>query len=143
MRFLFYWLTGCLFLISNGYAEDFRLTTQKPFADVVQDIEYAIQAQNFRITSENHIGQAIRERGNAQFPLATIIHFCNLQYAETLLILEPDLLLNMPCRIAIYEDKQQVIISTPQLPATDNPTLKPLIIEINHILQTIVQTGAE
>ncbi|ALG69445.2 DUF302 domain-containing protein [Beggiatoa leptomitoformis] len=136
---------SCTLTLRNVYAEAllFRQSTQKPFADVVQDVEYAIEAQNFRITARNDIGRAIRERGTTDFPATLIIHFCNLQYAETLLTINPDLLLAMPCRIAIYQDKQTVIISTPQLPPSTQAKLQLVVDEINHILQAIVRAGAE
>ena len=39
-----------------------RYTTEKPFSDVVDDLEFAIQERNFRITGHNKIGSVIRER---------------------------------------------------------------------------------
>lgn len=115
----------------------YRVTVQRPFADVLLDLEFAITDHNFRITGANHIGAAIGERIGQPFPEAEVVHFCNLEYARRLLEIDPDFLAYMPCQIAVVQDGDRVTVSTWLLPERPPPATV-LIDEINAILRAIV-----
>ena len=78
---LFVFLFGC----SNETTQIYEKTTQKPLENIIQDAEFAITENNFRITNRLHIGSAIKERGCFDFPQNEIILFCNLTIAEEML----------------------------------------------------------
>jgi uncharacterized protein (DUF302 family) len=120
----------------------YRVVTHRPYADVLDDINFAISQHNFRITGGNHIGGAIGERLGKPFPQSEIIHFCNLEYAHRLLEAAPDYLLHMPCKVVVYEHHGEVVIETQLLPEND-PALGSLGIEINGILRAIVDYAAQ
>ncbi len=82
------------------------------FADTAQNLDIAISEHNYRIIHKSHIGQAIRDRGDDTYPLSTIISFCNITYAKEMLQINPDLINDMPCVIAIREQDNKVIVST-------------------------------
>jgi len=97
-----------------------QASTTKPFEDVREEIEFAITERNFRITGRNTIGAALRKRGFPDFPDVEVIHFCNLQNARKVLLLDPGFVAQMPCRITLHEQNGRVIISAILLPE-DNP----------------------
>lgn len=135
-------------LFQNVLAEEFhefqvyRLATEKSFDDVIEDLKFAIGENNFRLTGENRIGRTIALREEKPFPQATILHFCNLKYAEKFLTIDPAYLIRMPCRIAVRQAENRVIIETWLQPVTRKDLCKP-VEEINRILKNIVQYAAE
>jgi uncharacterized protein (DUF302 family) len=98
------------------YEHVLRRTTDKPFADVVQELEFAITERNFRITGRNTIGSALRERGYEGFPDVEVIHFCNLEYAREVLLLDPGYVALMPCRVTVHEANGKRVVSLVLLP---------------------------
>ncbi len=93
-----------------------RYVTDKPFADVVEELEFAITERNFRITGYNKVGSAMRERGYEQFPDMEVIHFCSLEVAREVLELDPGYIAMMPCRISVHVADGQTVISVILLP---------------------------
>ena len=133
-------LTAAIFLQSAGAseAEDiYRVATERDYDDVFEDIEFAVTEHNFRLTGGNHIGSAISARGFAPFPRSDIIHFCNLEYARQFLLAAPDYLLNMPCKIVMYEADGKIIVEARLLDESDARVVD-LARQVNSILQSIV-----
>ena len=116
--------------------------SSKSFDDVLADLEFAIGEHNFRLTGRDTIGEAIARRDDIDLPPATVLHFCNLEYARQLLEVAPQYLLHMPCRIAVYEQAGQVTVEARLLPEND-PALRPLSQRINRILEEIVSSALE
>ena len=77
-----------------------RGETSKSFDDVILELDFAITERNFRITGRNTIGKGLRDRGYKDFPNVEVIHFCNLEYAREVLLIDPGFVAEMPCRIA-------------------------------------------
>lgn len=127
--------------VSLFTAPIYQKTTTKAFQLVIDDLLFAISQHNFRLTEQSNIGQAIAEREEKPFPKITVLHMCNLSYAQTLLEKQLASPLHLPCRISVREDRNQVVIETLLLP--NNPAQQALVDEINQILQTIVNTGAD
>lgn len=116
--------------------------TDKEFDDVIEDLLIVIAEHNFRLTQHSRIGKTIAKRNNISFPSATVIHFCNLDYAKQLLEVAPDYLLRMPCRISIMPNNDKSItIEAWLLPEDDNRTVE-IAKKINTILMNIVSYGA-
>ncbi|MCC6715627.1 MAG: DUF302 domain-containing protein [Gammaproteobacteria bacterium] len=93
-----------------------RYVTDKPFADVVEELEFAITERNFRITGYNKVGSAMRERGYENFPDMEVIHFCSLAVAREVLEYDPGYIAMMPCRITVHAGAGQTVISVILLP---------------------------
>jgi len=122
----------------------YQMSTQKPYADVLAELEIAITEHNFRITGHSRVGKVIRERGTKGFPEYDTIQFCNLTHAKTLLEFSPHALEHMPCNVVTYEYQQQVIVKTKLLPTnTDNPKLNDFAEQMNQKLKEIVDFAAE
>jgi len=132
-------LLGC----TNDADQIYEKTTQKSFQDVLQDAEFAITENNFRITNRLHIGKAIKERGNTDFPQNEIILFCNLEIAEDMLKIEPRYINYCPYKITVTESDGTVTIGTRLLPPlTDNPEMDNISKYINTILNSMVEYAA-
>ena len=94
--------------------------TSKSFDDVVFELNFAITERNFRITGRNTIGEGLRNRGYSDFPNVEVIHFCSLELAREVLLIDPGYVAQMPCRITIHEDGLKTVITVITLP-TDHP----------------------
>lgn len=122
----------------------YQMSTQKPYADVLAELEIAITEHNFRITGHSRVGKVIRERGAKGFPEYDTIQFCNLTHAKTLLEFSPHAVEHMPCNVVTYEYQQQVIVKTKLLPTnTDNPEFNQFAQQMNLWLQEIVDFAVE
>lgn len=104
-------LTGCV----NNDATDSRIyekVSEYSFEDTLMNLDIAIAEHNYRIIHRSNIGQAIRDRGDIDFPLSTITSFCNISYAKEMMLINPDLINEMPCNIAVREQDQRVLVSS-------------------------------
>jgi uncharacterized protein (DUF302 family) len=102
--------------VADGANPVVRYATDKPFADVVDELEFAISERNFRITGYNKVGSAMRERGHEDFPDMEVIHFCSLEVAREVLEYDPGYIAMMPCRITVHVEAGRTIISVILLP---------------------------
>lgn len=117
----------------------YQSATQKPYNDVLAELEIAITEHNFRITGHSRVGKIIRERGTKNFPNYDTIQFCNLSHAKTLLLISPHAVSYMPCNIVTYEFEGQTIVKTDLLPTdTDIDKLNQLAEKMNQTLKQIV-----
>jgi uncharacterized protein (DUF302 family) len=137
----------CLFLFLFGCTTEsdqlYERTTQKSLQDVLQDTEFAIAENNFRITNRLHIGKAIKERGNQAFPQNEIILFCNLTLAEEMLKIEPRYINYCPYKITITDSDGYITIGTRLLPSkTSNSKMDEVSKNINKILLSMVEYAA-
>lgn len=116
-----------------------RAHTDKQFADVVFELEFAITERNFRITGRNTIGKGLRERGYDDFPDVEVIHFCNLEYAREVLEIDPGYVAQMPCRITVHSVPDGTIVSLILLPEDHaNEKVNAFARRMNAILRDIV-----
>lgn len=122
----------------------YERATQKAFAQVVEDAEFAIVERNFRITGSLHIGKGIRERDGDDFPDHEVILFCNLGYAREMLELDPGFINFCPGRIAIRATAAGVVVSAPLLPQnTGKARVGALVTKLNTHIREIVDYAAE
>ena len=123
-----WWLLSVLLgLVSLTYAATpdsakliLRGETTEAFDDVILELDYAITERNFRITGRNTIGKGLRERGYTDFPDVEVIHFCNLESAREVLLLDPGFVAQMPCRLTVHRQGEKTVISVILLPE-DHP----------------------
>jgi uncharacterized protein (DUF302 family) len=117
-----------------------RYSVNKPFDDVVLELEFAITERNFRITGRNTIGAGLRKRGYSDFPDVEVIHFCNLELAREVLLLDPGYVAQMPCRITIHEADGKTVVSLITLPTNHaDPRVNAFATRMNRSLHEIVE----
>ena len=133
-------LTAACTSRSNDFYEK---TSQKTLSDILEDAEFSITEHNLRIVDQLHIGQAIRARGNKQFPDYDIILYCNLAFAEKILTISPALINICPGRITVRGTQDSYIISAPLWPEdNDDAELNRLMQDMNGMVRTIVDFAA-
>ena len=93
-----------------------RFVTAKPFPEVIFELNFAITERNLRITGRNTIGEGLRKRGYKDFPDVEVIHFCSLELAREVLLIDPGFVAQMPCRITVHEEDGKTVISVITLP---------------------------
>ena len=122
----------------------YQAETNKPYDDVLAELEIAITEHNFRITGHSRVGKVIRDRGTKNFPDYDTIQFCNLTHAKTLLLMSPHAVSYMPCNIVTYDFKGKTIVKTHLLPTdTDNNELNQFSEKMNKVLKQIVDFAVE
>ncbi len=135
---------GCAQIPKGEFVPFYQTETEKPYADVLAELEIAISEHNFRITGHSRVGKVIRDRGTKDFPDYDTLQFCNLTHAKTLLLMSPHAVRFMPCNIVTYEYNGKTIIRTHLMPTdTDNPALNAFAQKMNHMLKEIVDFAAE
>ncbi len=139
----------CLFIhspliLASGQQDYYAASTDKSLQDILEDAEFAITERNLHITGRLHIGQAIRDRGNPDFPDYEVIMYCSLTFAQKMLELAPDFINSCPGRIAVRSQGDSFIISAPLWPEqTDNMELKHLMHTMNNMVREIVDYAVE
>ncbi len=123
----------------------FERNSPYSFEDTLLNLDIAISEQNYRIIHRSHIGQAIRDRGDTNFPLATITNFCNITYAKELMQINPQLINAMPCYISVRQSASgQVIVSTKLMDEnSSNDKQNSFANKINLNLKTIIGATIE
>ena len=117
-----------------------RYTVDKSFDDVVFELNFAITDHNFRITGRNNLGAGLRERGYKDFPNVEVIHFCSLELAREVLLLDPSFVAHMPCRVTVHEDQGRTVISLATLPLdSPDPRVNDFARRMNATLTEIVE----
>jgi uncharacterized protein (DUF302 family) len=142
----------CIFLLSlilcacNNQGADrlYQQNSPYPFHETIQYLDIAISEHNYRIIHRSEIGQAIRDRGEKDFPLSTITSFCNITYAHEMILIDPNLLNDMPCIIVVREEKDHVIVSTKLMQtAVKNSKQREFATKINNNLMSIISSTVE
>ena len=117
-----------------------RAVTEKSFSEVIFQLEHAITEHNFRITGRNKIGEGLRERGYGDFPDVEVIHFCNLELAREVLLIDPGFIAQMPCRITVHSTQHGQTISLILLPENHlDERVNIFARQMNGILREIAQ----
>lgn len=121
----------------------YEQASDKPFDDIVQDVEFIVTEYNFRITARLHIGDAIQDRGTSSFPRNEVILFCNLTLAEKMLLIDPTYVNYCPYKIAVGEVNDKNIISTRLLPEnTGKSKLDDIAKKTNKIIKAMIEYAA-
>ena len=135
-------LVGCS---KNDVVNIYQLNSEYSFEDTLLNLDLAISENNYRIIHRSNIGQAIRDRGEKNFPLSTITNFCNITYAKEMIEINSDLINEMPCTIAVREDTTQGIIVSSRLmnEHSSNKKQNEFALKINNNLKSIIAATVE
>ena len=137
-------INGCAQAPKGEFIPFYQAETDKPYADVLAELEIAISEHNFRITGHSRVGKVIRDRGTKNFPDYDTLQFCNLSHAKTLLLMSPHAVRFMPCNVVTYQYKGKTIVRTHLMPThSDNPELNAFAEKMNIMLKDIVDFAVE
>jgi uncharacterized protein (DUF302 family) len=146
--FLLFLLLACSVLVSACESDTpsriYEKESPYSFEDTILNLDIAISEYNYRIIHRSHIGQAVRDRGDTDFPLSTITSFCNITYAKEMMEINPVLINDMPCNIGVRQDEDKVIIGTKlMLEAVSDPGQQAFARKINTNLKGIIGATIE
>lgn len=137
-------IVSCATAPVGEFVPYYEVKTQKPYNDVLAELEVAIAENNFRITGHSRVGKVIRDRGTKNFPEYDTVQFCNLTEAKTILLMSPQAIRHMPCNVVTYQYQGKTVIRTHMLPVdTDNKALNEFSVKMNQVLKKIVDFAAE
>jgi len=144
--FILFMQSGCSTEVDEhiNHNDYYQIETNKPFEEVLDDAIFAITERNFRLTSHLHIGKAIRDRNNPDFPAYEVLLYCNLSYAKKMLELDPNMISSCPGRITVRLNGARVNITAPLWPEKmqDNE-LKLHMQKMNELIREIVDYAAD
>ena len=121
-----------------------RIESDKPIAQILDDLEFAITERNFRINNRLHIGKAISERVSSGFPDYEVILFCNLSHAQKMLELAPEFISHCPHRLAVRDNGDTRIITASLLPEdTSNSELNEVTGKVNDLVREMLEFAAK
>ncbi len=135
-------LVSCQSKVENRiYEKESRYS----FEDTILNLDIAISEYNYRIIHRSHIGQAVRDRGDEDFPLSTITSFCNITYAKEMMEINPLLINEMPCNIGVRQTNDgKVIIGTKLMDEqVSDPAQQAFAKKINDNLKGIIGATVE
>ena len=135
-------IIGCS---KNESTNIYQLLSDYSFEETLLNLDLAISEHNYRIIHRSQIGQAIRDRGEKDFPLSTITNFCNITYAKEMIEINADLINEMPCTIAVREQSARGIIVSSRLmdEQTANDQQNQFALKINNNLKSIIAATVE
>jgi len=128
---------------ASGQIQVYEVESGKSLQDILEDLEFAMTEQNLRIVDRLHIGQAIKLRGDEDFPDYEVILYCNLTFARQMLELDPEMINTCPGRVSVRGKDKSYIISAPLWPEqhTDS-NLSEMMRDLNNQLRKIVDFSA-
>jgi len=128
----------------NETSRIYQQSSHDNYEDTLQNLDIAISEHNYRIIHRSNIGQAIRDRGDKDYPLSTVISFCNITYAKEMMEINSDLINDMPCIVTVREEVKGVIVGTKLMKInSDNPLQNDFAHRINSNLISIIEATVE
>jgi len=90
---------------------DYTVRTTKDFDQAVAEIERLIPEKGFKVQHIHDVQQTLASKGFERGPLK-IIETCNAKYADQVLRKNALISLMMPCKINVWREDNQTVIST-------------------------------
>ena len=128
---------------ASGLNQAYEVNSGKSLQDILEDLEFAMTEHNLRIVERLHIGQAIKLRGDEDFPDYEVILYCNLAFARQMLELAPEMINTCPGRVSVRGKENSYIISAPLWPEQNvDSKLNLMMQDLNNQLRKIVDYSA-
>ena len=123
---------------------EYTVTTNKPFADVVEAVEKKTAKLGFRVLHTHDIAATLAEKGFPREPLK-LVEICNAKYASQVLEKDVKISLMLPCPISVYVQGGKTHIST-LLPTSiahffPNAGIESLAAEVEKVVLKIVESA--
>lgn len=104
------WLPGSAAEKTSKEANDYTRSVARPYEQVLAAVKEAAQAQGFRVSNVHDIAASLRKDGIEREPYATV-EVCNTKIAAQVLNAEPRLGSVMPCRIAVFQQGKDTVVT--------------------------------
>jgi uncharacterized protein (DUF302 family) len=118
--------------------------TDKPIDEVIYDLEYAASMHNFVLVGRHSMSDALRHAGVDHPPPSLVLQMCQMDAVREVLGADPSLIRYMPCRVAVYLEGDQVVVTTLLLPEdSGNSTADEAARRLNDLMKAIMRYGVE
>ncbi len=119
----------------------YKKKTSKKFDETVAKIEELTASKQFRVLHVHDVQATLAEKGLEREPMK-IVEICNAKFAHKALGVNHDVGLFMPCKINVYTENGETVVSAMR-PAMiseffEQPELKALADEVDTIVRSIV-----
>lgn len=89
---------------------DYTRRSARPLARVMAAVEESAQAEGFRVLAKHDLAAAMAKAGIEREPYF-VVELCNARIASAVLAADPRIGGLLPCRIAVYQEGEQTVVS--------------------------------
>lgn len=89
-----------------------KVTSKKNISQVCEDLQEAVTKRKFGVVGVHDMKETMAKKGVAFGPECRIYEVCHPGHAQKVLGENIEISSALPCRIAIYENEGQVVLST-------------------------------
>lgn len=124
---------------------DYTRKVNRPYEKVLTALQEAAQAQGFRVTAVHDLAASMRKEGIERDPYS-VVEVCKAEIASKVLQAEPRFGAFMPCRIAVYQQGSDTVVTT-VLPTRllaffpVKAEVKTAAAKVDSILKTMIDTA--
>lgn len=124
---------------------EMTVKTAKTYSAAIDAVVEAAERNGFKVQAIHDVSGTLAERGFEREPL-TIIEACNARYAHAVLERDVRIGLMLPCPLMVYEQRDQVFISTMRPTAMTRiyprAEVGGISVEVERILSEIIHEAA-
>ncbi len=124
---------------------DYTRKTTRPYASTLSAVQDAAKTEEFKISGVHDIAASLRKEGIEREPYA-VVEVCKAELAAQVLKAEPRFGVFMPCRIAVYQQGGDTIVTT-VLPTRlltffpAKPEVKAATLQVDRVIKTIIDSA--
>jgi len=89
-----------------------KKTLKGNIGEILEKIKQNIKNEGFKVSYIHEVSESLKKAGKNIGFKAYIVEFCNPELAHKVLNINKDMLNFMPCKIVLYEEKDNVILSS-------------------------------
>lgn len=89
---------------------NYRKETTKSFENTLLDLQNKVSENGFRVLHIHNVKQTLAEKG-FNIDEYSIVEICNAKFANTVININKEYGVMMPCKIIIYKDKGKTFIT--------------------------------
>ncbi len=89
---------------------NYRKETTKSFENTLLDLQNKVSENGFRVLHIHNVKQTLAEKG-FNIDEYSIVEICNAKFANTVININKEYGVMMPCKIIIYKDKGKTFVT--------------------------------
>ena len=125
---------------------DYTRKTAKSYAATLSAVQEAAKTEGFKISGVHDLAASLLKEGIEREPYA-VVEVCKAELAAQVLKAEPRFGVFMPCRIAVYQQGENTIV-TSVLPTrlltffpANKAEVKAAALQVDRVMKTIIDTA--
>ncbi len=130
---------------SSVAPNDYTRSVARSYQEVLSAVKETAKAQGFRVSNVHDIAASLKKDGIEREPYATV-EVCNSKLAAQVLRAEPRLGTLMPCRIAVFQQGNETVVSM-VLPShlmklfPEKPAVEEAAAQVDRAMKAIIDTA--